>query len=68
MPSSTATECVKRVAAFALDSATLSALPLMAGPAGLLALVLEVSPGWSEMRVVFGVQFVAPRQVSRTKT
>ena len=44
-------------------------LPLNAGPAGFVSVEEEeVSPGWSEMRVVLGVQPEAPRQVSRTKT
>jgi len=65
--SSTATERVKRVAALAPESATRLELPLSAGPAG-FASVEDVSPGWSEMRVVFGVQLAVPRHVSRTKT
>src|SRR5579864_5104358 len=66
-----ATECVKTVAVVAPGTATRFELPLSAGPAGLASLDdedEEVSPGWSEMRVVFGVHDVAPRQVSRTKT
>lgn len=39
----------------------------MAGPAG-LAVESVPSPGCNEMRVVLGVQFCAPRQVSRTNT
>lgn len=69
--SSTATEWVKIVAVAAPGTATRVELPLSAGPAGLASLdeeEEEVSPGWSEMRVVFGVQDAAPRQVSRTKT
>jgi hypothetical protein len=65
--SSTATEWVKTVAEVAPEDATRLALPLRAGPAGLV-LLLEGSPGWSEMRVVFGAQFAAPMHVSRTKT
>ncbi len=42
--------------------------PLIAGPAGFPPTVFA-SPGWVEMRVVFGVQEpAAPTQVSRTKT
>ena len=65
--SSTATERVKTVAVAAPGTATRAELPLRAGPAGFASLE-DVSPGWSEMRVVFGVQDVAPMQVSRTKT
>ena len=67
MRSSTATECVKTVAVAAPGTATRAELPLSAGPAGFASLEV-VSPGWSEMRVVFGMQDVAPVQVSRTKT
>ena len=71
--SSTATERVKTVAVAAPGTATREELLLNAGPAGLASLEDELeeedaSPGWSEMRVVFGVQFGAPMQVSRTKT
>jgi hypothetical protein len=63
---------VKTVAVAAPGTATRAELPLRAGPAGFASLEEEeddeVSPGWSEMRVVFGVQLAAPRQVSRTKT
>src|SRR5260370_32441549 len=55
------------VDALASGSATCLARPLSAGPAG-LASVAEASPGCSEIRVVFAVQFAAPRQVSRTNT
>jgi hypothetical protein len=60
------------VAVAAPGAATREALALNAGPAGFALLEdvsLEVaSPGWSEMRVVFGVQLAAPMQVSRMKT
>src|SRR3984885_13089218 len=60
--SSTATERVKTVAVAAPGTATRAELPLSAGPAGFASLE-DVSPGWSEMRVVFGMQDVAPRRV-----
>ena len=62
--------CVKRVAVLLPESATLLAVPLTAGPAGLPepVAVPELSPDCREIRVVFGVQFAAPTQVSRTKT
>jgi hypothetical protein len=65
--SSTAIECVKTVAVAAPGTATRAELPLRAGPAGFASLEV-VSPGCNEMRVVFGVQEVAPIHVSRTKT
>ena len=65
--SSTAMERVNNVAAVAPGRATWVDLPLSAGPAGLVSVVAE-SLGCSEMRVVFGVQLVAPMHVSRTKT
>ena len=69
MRSSMATECVKIVAVAAPGTATLAELLLSAGPAGFVSVDEEdASPGWSEMRVVFGVQLAAPMQVSRTKT
>ena len=67
--SSTATERVKTVAVAAPGTATREELLLNAGPAGFASVDDEdASPGWSEMRVVFGVQLAAPMQVSRTKT
>src|SRR5581483_4007369 len=66
--SSTATVRVNTVAEFAPEMPTAAPEPLMAGPAGLPGTAF-VSPGRSEMRVVFGVHDpAAPRQVSRTKT
>ena len=65
--SSTATVGVNTVEFFPSASATCFANPLNAGPAGFVEFA-GASPGWSEMRVVFAVQFAAPRQVSRTKT
>ena len=65
--SSTATVGVNTVALFPSASAICLACPLMAGPAGFVP-SSEPSPGAREIRVVFGVQFAAPRQVSRTKT
>src|SRR5579859_6343331 len=65
--SSTTTPRVNRVAVVAPGTATRLAWPLRAAPAG-LAPDTGASPGCSEMRVVFAVQFVAPTQVSRTKT
>jgi hypothetical protein len=65
--SSTATERLNIVALPASGIATFVPLPLSAGPAG-FAPVTVVSPGWSEMRVVLGVQLLVARQVSRTKT
>ena len=62
--SSTTTVGVNTVALFSSTSAICFACPLIAGPAGLLPLA-GASPGIIEMRVVFGVQFAAPRQVSR---
>jgi hypothetical protein len=56
---------VNKVAVLPPARATLLALPLMAGPAGFVE-EPEESAGWSEMRVVAGVQFEAPKQVSRT--
>src|SRR5437879_3149237 len=44
-----------------------SPLPLSAGPAGFPGIEGE-SPGCSEIRVVFGVQLLVARQVSRTNT
>jgi len=65
--SSTATVGVKTVAVFPSAKAICLACPLMAGPAGFVP-SSEASPGDMEIRVVFGVQFATPRQVSRTKT
>jgi len=60
---------VKTVAVAAPGTATREELLLRAGPAGFASVDEEdASPGWSEMRVVFGVQLAAPMQVSRTKT
>ena len=58
---------MKTVAVAAPGTATRAELPLRAGPAGFTSLE-EVSPGWREIRVVFGVHEEAPRHVSRTKT
>jgi len=58
---------VNTVALLRSASATCLARPLSAGPTGLFEFA-GVSPGEREMRVVFGVQFVAPRQVSRRNT
>ena len=70
--SSTATDWVKTVAVAAPGTATREEPALNAGPAGFASLDEEdeddASPGWSEMRVVFCVQFDAPMQVSRMKT
>lgn len=52
---------------FPSASAICLARPLSAGPAG-FAGSAGASPGWSEIRVVFGVQLEAPRQVSRRNT
>jgi hypothetical protein len=54
--SSTGTVGVNIVAFLPSDSASCFANPLNAGPAG-FAEFAGVSPGISEMRVVFGVQF-----------
>ncbi len=63
-----ATECVKSVAIPAPGAATRRELPLIAGPAGFPEFS-GAEPGWSEMRVVEGLQPAgAPRHVSRTKT
>jgi hypothetical protein len=66
-PSSTATVGVNTVALFPSASAICLANPLIAGPAGFVPFA-GASPGIIEIRVVFGVQLVAPRQVSRTNT
>ena len=70
MRSSMATECVKIVAVAAPGTATRAELLLRAGPAGFASPEEDddASPGWSEMRVVFGVQLAAPMHVSRTNT
>lgn len=65
--SSTATVGVNTVELFPSASAICFAAPLIAGPAGFVPFA-GASPGIIEMRVVFGVQFAAPRQVSRMKT
>jgi len=65
--SSTGMEWVKTVAELAPERATRLELPLSAGPAGLASFAAGAL-GCIEMRVVFGVQLLAPRHVSRTKT
>ena len=65
--SSTVTVGANIVALFSSTIAICFAVPLIAGPAGLLPLA-GASPGIIEMRVVFGVQVLAPRHVSRTNT
>ena len=65
--SSTATVGVNSVALFLSASAICFAVPLIAGPAGFVPLS-GASPGIIEIRVVFGVQFAVPRQVSRINT
>lgn len=58
---------VNTVELFPSDKAICFARPARAGPAGFTEFE-GVSPGCIEIRVVFGVQFEAPRQVSRTNT
>jgi hypothetical protein len=66
-PSSTGMVCVKDVEVLPSAKAICLASPLSAGPAG-FAEFAGASPGCNEMRVVFGVQLLAPKQVSRKKT
>ena len=65
--SSMGTVGVSTVELFPSASAICFASPLSAGPAGFDGSA-EVSPGCSEMRVVFGVQFGVFKQVSRRNT
>jgi hypothetical protein len=66
-PSSTGIVRVNAVEALPSAKAICFARPLSAGPAGLPEFA-GASPGCDEMRVVFGVQFVAPKHVSRRNT
>src|SRR4029077_3043189 len=65
--SSTDTVGVNTVALFLSVSAICLATPLIAGPAGFVPFA-GASPGTIEIRVVFGVQSLAPTQVSRRNT
>ena len=65
--SSTGAVGVNTVELFASVKAICFARPAIDGPAS-FAEFAGVSPGSSEIRVVFGVQFDAPRHVSRTNT